>query len=101
MKGIMVASLLTLLAAPAVSYGEYPVAGTQPSMRPAGAPVIESFDRNDAWRTTAVSGISNPVPASLKFLDDQGAWYTPFNRPGMTGRYDIRRWHASDRFEHQ
>ena len=27
------------------------------------------------------------------FLEDQGNWYTPFNHPGMTGRYDIRGWH--------
>ncbi|OYX43944.1 MAG: hypothetical protein B7Z02_07110 [Rhodobacterales bacterium 32-67-9] len=26
----------------------------------------------------------------LKFLEDQGAWYTPFTRPGMTGPYKIR-----------
>jgi hypothetical protein len=26
--------------------------------------------------------ISEPVPASLKFLNDQGAWYTPFDRAG-------------------
>jgi hypothetical protein len=37
--------------------------------------------------------VSQPYPASLRFLEDQGNWYTPFNRPGMLPPYDIRGWH--------
>jgi hypothetical protein len=70
------------------------VAGTEPSLRPVGAPVLVSFTRDAAWYRTALSGIeAPPYPFSLRFLEDQGAWYTPFNRPGLTGPYDIRNWH--------
>lgn len=43
----------------------------------------------------AEHGITAPTPEAIKsFLKDQGAWYTPFSRPGMTGPYDIRGWHS-------
>jgi hypothetical protein len=80
----------------AVPY-EFPVAGVRPWERPAGAPVITSFARSPAWFKRALTGISEPFPPSLRFLENQGAWYTPFNRPGMPGRYDIRGWHAAAR----
>jgi hypothetical protein len=72
----------------------YPIAGTQPSERPAGAPVIHEVQKPDGWYVRALTGISQPYPASLRFLEDQGNWYTPFNHPGMHGRYDIRGWYA-------
>ncbi len=72
---------------------DYPIAGLTPWQRPAGAPVINSVDRDSAWFRRALTGISRPYPASLRFLDNQGNWYTPFNRPGMTAPYDIRGWH--------
>lgn len=75
---------------------DYPVAGVEPSERPAGAPVVERVSKGDAWYATALTGIDKPYPASFKFLEDQGNWYTPFNHPGMYGRYDIRGWHAGD-----
>jgi hypothetical protein len=40
-------------------------------------------------------GVSSPIPESLKFLNDQGAWFNPFTRPGMTGPYDLRGWHTA------
>ena len=40
-------------------------------------------------------GIEPPYPESLRFLNDQGGWYTPFIAPGMTGPYDIRGWHSA------
>lgn len=61
--------------------------------RPDGAPVIAHVDKDAAWYTNALTGVSPPYPASLRFLEDQGNWYTPFNRPGMKGVYDIRGWH--------
>lgn len=72
----------------------FPIAGTQPSERPAGAPVIRDVQKPEGWYTRALTGISQPYPASLRFLEDQGNWYTPFNHPGMPGPYDIRGWHA-------
>jgi len=81
---------LTALASEAA---EFFIAGSTPWQRPANAPVITSADHDEAWVRLALTGISRPYPASLRFLDDQGNWHTPFNRPGMTGRYDIRGWH--------
>lgn len=68
------------------------VAGLRPAERPAGAPVIVAFKPDEAWRTRALHGIRLP-PSGLGFLKDQGAWYTPFDRPGLTGPYDLRGWH--------
>jgi hypothetical protein len=73
-----------------------PVAGLVPYQRPADAPVIKEFARSDAWRTRALRGVSQPRPESvLRFLDNQGAWYTPFNHAGMPGYYDLRQLHGS------
>jgi hypothetical protein len=90
-------TLATLLAVvPAKALAETFIAGTEPSLRPAGAPVLTSFTKDAAWYRTALSGVeAPPYPFSLRFLEDQGAWYTPFNRPGLTGPYDIRNWHGS------
>jgi hypothetical protein len=71
-----------------------PIAGLNPAERPAGAPVITEFHRDEAWFENALRGISRPYPYSLRFLEYQGPWHTPFIHPGMTGRYDIRRWHS-------
>lgn len=70
--------------------GEIFIAGTAPSQRPQNAPMIREFAKPDGWYEHALKGISQPYPYSLRFLEDQGAWYTPFNHPGMAGRYDIR-----------
>lgn len=91
---VMLAALLAVAAADVLA-DEY-IAGTAPSLRPAGAPVLITFAKDAAWYRTALTGIeAPPYPYSLRFLEDQGAWYTPFNRPGLTGPYDIRNWHKS------
>jgi hypothetical protein len=69
------------------------IAGTAPSQRPAGAPTIKEMKKDKAWYDKAVTGVSRPFPWSMKFLESQGNWYTPFTRAGMVGRYDIRGWH--------
>lgn len=73
-------------------YG-YPVAGSEPWQRPQGAPVIEWVNHDRRWYEEALTGINQPYPRSLWFLDNQGNWHTPFNRPGMTAPYDLRGWH--------
>jgi hypothetical protein len=73
--------------------GEFPVAGVTPDQRPAGAPVITAVDKDAGWYTQALTGVEPPYPASLRFLEDQGNWFTPFSHPGMTGRYDLRKWY--------
>ena len=88
------AALWLLFAAPAANASGYPIAGVDPSQRPAGAPQILNVDRTGAWYQSALHGVTRPYPNSLRFLEDQGNWHTPFNRPGMTGRYDIRGWHG-------
>ncbi len=91
------AFLLAVLGWPAVAVAEpVVVGGAFPDRRPEGAPVIVEFVRDPAWYARALHGIPPPFPDSLRFLDDQGAWYTPFDRPGAPGRYDLRDWHRRD-----
>jgi hypothetical protein len=75
------------------SDAQYPIAGVTPYERPANAPVITVFDKNRVWYDEALHGVTRPYPSSLRFLEDQGAWHTPFNRPGMPPPYDIRGWY--------
>jgi hypothetical protein len=70
-----------------------PTAGVQPDQRPAGAPVITKVAKNKAWYKQAETGLQPPFSHSLSFLFYQGNWHTPFNEPGMLGKYDIRGWH--------
>ena len=77
-------------------WADYPVAGLTPYERPNDAPVIKQVLKDDVWYQKALTGISKPYPNSLGFLEDQGNWYTPFNHPGMPGRYDIRGWYTGD-----
>ena len=72
------------------------VAGLRPDQRPSGAPVIERFEQSDAWKAQALKGITEPQ-TGVGFLKDQGAWYTPFNRPNLPGRYDIRHMHDQNK----
>ena len=83
----------SLLTAKSIEF----VAGLKPSQRPAGAPVIHQFAPSANWRAQSLVGVSEPIPAGLEFLDSQGAWYTPFNQPGMPGYYDLRNWHQGVR----
>ncbi len=89
--------LITFLAMTSSSVGTvvsgYPVAGVAPHERPAGAPTVTVQLKDGQWYQRALKGVQKPYSNSLRFLEDQGSWYTPFNGPGMTGRYDIRGWH--------
>lgn len=93
-RTMILALLATALAAgfEARAAGDYPVAGVNPERRPDGAPVISQTARPSEDRF--FFGVSKPRPASLSWFSDQGGWYTPFDRPGMTGPYDIRAWHT-------
>ena len=90
---LLLAGAFVAKPVPAGADDGYPIAGTAPSQRPLGAPVIQSVEKDAAWYNRALTGISQPYPSSLRFLEDQGNWYTPFDRPGMPGYYDIRGWH--------
>lgn len=72
------------------------IAGGTPDARPAQAPRVERHVKDADWYCRALTGIARPYPASLRFLEDQGAWHNPFIVAGMTGPYDIRNWHAAD-----
>ncbi len=85
------AAVSQIAAADAQTY----IAGTAPDRRPENAPKIETFEKSPQWLESATTGVTKPIPPSLKFLDDQGGWFTPFTHPGMTGPYDIRGWHAA------
>jgi hypothetical protein len=91
--GPFVALTLLFASVSALAAGSHPIAGMQPSQRPFAAPAITTVDHPGAWYRFALHGVTRPYPHSLRFLEDQGNWHTPFNRPGMTGRYDIRGWH--------
>ena len=69
------------------------IAGVDPSERPANAPVISETVKDASWFAMALTGVDEPYPDSLGFLEDQGPWFTPFTRPGIPGPYDIRNWH--------
>lgn len=88
-------SVLTVAAVIPMSSLAAPIAGLAPYQRPEGAPVIRKFEHSPVWNERALRGITEPVPASFKWLQDQGAWYTPFNSPGMPGYYDLRGWHSA------
>lgn len=74
---------------------QYPIAGLAPAQRPIGAPIITQFNKDAAWYSQALHGVDRPYPPSLRFLEDQGAWHTPFNRPGMPPPYDLRGWYPN------
>lgn len=80
-------------AAPADPLAGVFIAGTAPHQRPESAPVIKEMKKDKAWYDNAVTGVSRPFPWSMKFLESQENWFTPFTHPGMTGKYDIRGWH--------
>jgi len=88
------AALIALfICSTALGY-DYPVSGLEPSLRPAGAPSISTYPKDAAWYRHALTGVVPPYPTGLRFLENQGAWHSPFVRPGMTGPYDIRNWHG-------
>lgn len=70
------------------------IAGTTPDRRPEGAPVSTAATVD---KTAALRGIAQPVPPSLRFIDDHGGWYTPFTRPGMPPPYDPRGLHRVEK----
>lgn len=95
--GAALASLLAvagIVNSPAAVADEF-VAGTTPDRRPHNAPRINILKHTPAMRARALRGVSKPIPPSLRFVDDQGGWYTPFTRPNMPGRYDIRNLYTS------
>ena len=66
---------------------------TNISERPKDAPVISKVAHDTNWHEQSLHGISKPYPYSFSFIKNQGNWYTPFNKAGMLGPYDIRGWH--------
>lgn len=91
-RGLFGALALTIVPVVGFSQDIF-IAGVDPSVRPANAPVITETVKDEAWFVSALSGVEEPYPQSLNFLEDQGGWFNPFTRPGMTGPYDIRNWH--------
>lgn len=90
---ITISALLVFASSALANESMTLVAGTAPAIRPLNAPTVMMVSKDARWYQEALQGVSAPYPQSLRFLDDQGAWYTPFTRPGMTGHYDIRGWH--------
>lgn len=99
--GLLVGFLLGPLLACLIGSGgslaqpvpRYPLAGVTPDQRPNGAPVVREFVKPAGWEQRFTRGIEGPLPTSLRWIADQGAWFTPFDRPGTPGPYDLRGWH--------
>lgn len=72
------------------------IGGLAPDRRPEAAPRITQFALSEREHQLALKGVVPPA-VGLGFLADQGPWYTPFNRPNMPGRYDLRGLHAPER----
>lgn len=92
--GIAVLLASVPIVSPAQAPAESSVAGLVPHERPADAPILGQFSPDLGWRARTLQGVSEPVPGTLRFIESHGAWYTPFDRPGMLGRYDLRGWHV-------
>ncbi|MCX7945619.1 MAG: hypothetical protein N2557_01405 [Hydrogenophilus sp.] len=94
------AVLLGLMISPVLSFAQNApafIGGTQPDRRPLNAPIQTQPLTEQKRERVASHGISAPIPGNIpKIIKDQGGWYTPFNRPGMTSYYDLRGWHAKD-----
>ncbi|MEZ5818625.1 MAG: hypothetical protein R3D44_16225 [Hyphomicrobiaceae bacterium] len=84
---------LACFPAPEIAGAEHLIAGVRPHERPAGAPRITEVVRDPDRVSAATAGIPGALPPSFKFLEHQGGWYMPIDRPGMTGTYDIRGLH--------
>lgn len=82
------------LVAGAQAQTAYPIAGLTPDRRPEGAPVVKEFRKDQKWFENFYHGVDKPYPPHIDAAS-QGAWHTPFNRPGMTAPYNLRRWHQS------
>ncbi len=72
-----------------------PVAGLAPDERPEGAPRITTLAVDNALKQQRLHGISLPWPGNVERIAEQGAWYSPMFRPGLTGRYDLRGLHPA------
>ena len=71
------------------------VAGLQPDRRPAQAPRLSASAPDAATIQRRLKGVEAPWPGNVGRIAAQGAWYSPMFAPGMTGRYDLRGWHAA------
>ena len=92
-KSILVFGWLAVAIGAAAQAQEF-IGGLTPERRPEGAPVITIFEQTPAWQAQARHGIAAPQ-TGIAFLNDQGAWYTPFIHPNSTGRYDIRGFYSA------
>jgi hypothetical protein len=93
MRGLLYAVFITALLGQGAVAQEYPIAGLTPHQRPEGAPVISQPQRSANWEAKLFRGVVKPYPNSLLAQQkNQGAWYTPFDRPGAAPPYDLRGW---------
>ena len=69
------------------------IAGLAPDRRPVSAPTITSAPVSNELKAHRLFGVVPPWPGNVERIAEQGNWYSPFFRPGMTGPYDLRGWH--------
>ncbi len=93
MRGLVCAVLIATSLGHGAAAQEFPIAGLTSDRRPEGAPVISRPQRPANWEAKLFRGVLKPYPNSLLAQQkDLGAWYTPFDRPGMGPPYDLRGW---------
>lgn len=94
--GFLLAGLCLTIASAGSRAGDvaYAVAERTRDARPPQAPTVREFSPTPAWREKALQGIVSRGTENVRFLNEQGAWYTPFAAPGMPGPYDLRDFHA-------
>ena len=89
--GLVLAASFAIGCCGSAAAAELIVSGVHPDRRPEGAPTITQPPKGAEWDARYLHGVVKPAPAHLG-LEDQGAWYTPFNHRGMTPPYDPRGW---------
>ena len=47
-------------------YGDFPIAGVEPSKRPESAPTIETVKKPRGWYDLALTGIAPPLPRQFQ-----------------------------------
>lgn len=58
-------------------------------------PRVVAAPLSTANKVERLRGVTHPWPGNVSLIAEQGAWYSPMFQPGMTGRYDVRRLHAT------
>lgn len=91
--GAALLGTLCLVSAGA-AFAQSTLSGLQPDRRPVNAPTLKEHTLSPEQLKGYLHGVTDPVPANVQDVAQTGNWFVPLRKPGMTGPYDIRNWHA-------